>query len=122
MHSAGFHNANQLCEDMQGVKNDITEIKEAQGTIVSSISDNKTILSQVANQMSYPQPPYFQHSNKPYAPYDSRYSFVPPHHVPPALQAKTTPPSTEQANNTSTTIPPEMISFMKAMKGHNNIV
>ena len=61
MQAAGFHSANEIYEEVKDVKNESLEIKEAQSTIVSSILDNETVLTQVANQISYKQPPPFVH-------------------------------------------------------------
>ena len=110
MSTAGFHGANQISEDIQEVRNDINQIKETQSTIVSSITDNESVLTQVANQMTF-----HQNYPTPSGPYDGRYSFVPSAFITPSSSTEDASMPHQQANMTGTTLPPELKTFMKTI-------
>ena len=61
--------------------------------------------------MGYPPPSPYQQT-----PYDGRFSFVPPHLIPLSASATQSDTDNEQANMSTTTLPPEMKNFMKSMK------
>ena len=58
MQSAEYQGANHLTEKLQTVQDDIREIKESQATVISSITDNDTVINEMMNHLGhqyYPQ-------------------------------------------------------------------
>ena len=65
---AGFHQVNQITEEIQDVEQNIQTMQEAQLSVLVAIKDNQTMMSQVVN-----------HIGQTYI--DGRYGFVPPNYV-----------------------------------------
>ena len=84
---AGFHNANQITKEIQGVKENLESMQEAQRTVLSAIEDNQSMMSVVANHMGQTY-------------HDGRCEFV----LPQSLQDENTPPPEQQANAASSEI------------------
>ena len=107
LRAAGYHQANQITDEIQEVQKNIQSMQEAQQSVLSAIEENQNMMSMVVNHMGY---------------HDGRESFVPPQ-----LIEETTPPPTQQANavvpsDISTAIKEmaDEISFLKRKIGNMN--
>ena len=51
MSNAGFHQANQISDEIQNVKQNIKTMQEAQCTVLGNIENNQNMMTEVAHHI-----------------------------------------------------------------------
>ena len=114
MRDTSFQSANKLSEEIGNLKDEITELRSVQSTVLGSIEENKEVMNQVSTHIANTQP------------HDGRYGFIPPQFIHGSYHNENIPPEHQSANSSFTSgsgsqrMPPayaKMINDMKAEIG-----
>ena len=95
MREAGYHTANNICEEIKDVKDDLQTV---QTSVLEALADNQSMLSQVTNNIG--QHPY----------HDGRQGFIPPELIP----DENIPPL-QQSVNSAMTSDSQISQLLKAL-------
>ena len=98
MRDAGFHQANQISEEIKDVKENLNSMQEAQRHVLAAIEDNQSMMSQVAN-----------HIGNHYV--DGRYGVIPQEYA-----DENIPPTQPSVNSTITNHSNDMVDALKSLK------
>ena len=98
MQDLGFQQINQISSEIQDVKENLETMQEAQRSILSTIEENKTMMTQVVNHIGN-------------AYHDGRLTFLPPQYI----QDKNQHPSEHSANSTLSSQNTDMMTMLKTL-------